>query len=472
LLALQVVTFKAGAKLNAAGRSSLRLIRKVRGICIFTIEGDNGMQTEVIVIGAGAAGLAAAESLSAAGLQTLILEARERVGGRIYTLYDGGFPIELGAEFIHGKPSEILNLASVDDLPLKKLTGKNWSTNADGEIMPEYENGNEDEIWQKLERFSGADMSFTEFLKKNFAAPEFEKARRSAARYVEGFHAADPSEVSVRSLQKTERATGTEDFRFRGGYENLTRRLCQRTLENGAELRMGQKVKTIEWRKNRVEVGLADRSKTYLARSAVFTLPLGVWQAGQVSFAPSLPAEKEAALQKMKMGTVVRVSFRFRRNWWAERLRPKGNESLGFLFSNDPEIPVWWTGEPEEGHILTGWAGGAQAEKNAGQGTDRLISAATRSLARIFKVGRSLIENEIENVFTHDWQRDELTLGSYSYILTGGAGAPEVLARPVAETLFFAGEATNSEGHWATVHGAIATGKRAAQEVISTIKCI
>ena len=397
------------------------------------------MRNDVIVIGAGAAGLAAAESLSAAGLKTLILEARGRVGGRIYTVHEGGFSIELGAEFVHGKPPEILDLAGVGALPLKKPGGRNWFATEDGRIVPEGESGNEDEIWQKLEQFSGEDISFTEFLKKYFAAPEFERARRSAARYVEGFHAANPAEVSVRSLRKTERVTGSDDFRFEGGYENLARLLCQRALENGTELRTGEKVGTVQWREKQVEVGLADRSKSYLARCAVFTLPLGVWQAGQVSFEPGLPAEKEAALQKMKMGAVVRVSFRFWRNWWADLLRPNSDDKLGFLFSNDPDIPVWWTGEPVEANILTGWAGGTQAEKIAGQGTDRLIVAAAESLARIFKVERSFIENETENVFTHDWQTDELACGSYSYILTGGIGAPEILARPVDNTLFFAG---------------------------------
>lgn len=428
------------------------------------------MQVEAIVIGAGAAGLAAAEKLSAARIKTLVLEARERVGGRVFTMRDKGFPVELGAEFVHGKTPQIFEIAARENFDLKPVGGASWQIDQNGELVPTStaENTSEAEIWQKLNEFSGADISFADFLQKYFAAPEYSAARESAARYVEGFHAARLSEISTLGLKLTENETGEDNYRFQAGYDQIIQNLYERAAKNGAEFRLREIVKTINWRKKSVVIETVNAQETFVARAAVFTLPLGVWQRGAIGFAPDLPTEKLAALAKMKMGAALRVAFRFKRKWWLDFLRQKGESSLGFLFSRDAEIPVWWTSEPNEANVLTGWAGGARAEKLNERGTDSIVATAIEALARIFKTEKSFVEKEIDNVFTYDWQADEFALGSYSYILKNGLDAPKILAQSVENTLFFAGEATNYGGHWATVHGALETGQRAAQEIIET----
>src|SRR5262245_49546095 len=123
-------------------------------------------------------------------------------------------------------------------------------------------------------------------------------------------------------------------------------------------------------------------------------------------------------------------------------------------------MPTWWTVDPEV-PILIGWAGGAQAQRLSSLNTSILVCQAVHSLAHIFQKPPIEIEQQLEDAYTYDWRADPFARGSYSYALVGGADAMEQLAQPVAETLYFAGEATNSEGHAGTVHGAIATGKRA-----------
>jgi monoamine oxidase len=117
-----------------------------------------------------------------------------------------------------------------------------------------------------------------------------------------------------------------------------------------------------------------------------------------------------------------------------------------------------------------GWAGGAAAERLAGGGNDSLIERALDSLTRVLGVERAGVDEQLEAAYTHDWLADPFSRGAYSYLPVGGVEAQETLARPVAGTLFFAGEATNTDGPVGTVHGALATGMRAALEVLESLR--
>ena len=158
--------------------------------------------------------------------------------------------------------------------------------------------------------------------------------------------------------------------------------------------------------------------------------------------------------------------FVFKKKWWNDQLDNKG-PTLGFLMAQDVPLPVWWSSEPMKEPILTGWTGGLNAMELAKLGNEAVIDAAVDSLSRIFRLDRSDIENEIVAVHTYDWLHDPFTLGAYTYPGVGGVDAQRDLAASIEDTLYFAGEATSYEGHWGTVHGAIASGIRAAREVIA-----
>jgi monoamine oxidase len=180
-----------------------------------------------------------------------------------------------------------------------------------------------------------------------------------------------------------------------------------------------------------------------------------------------------AAMQKLEMGHVVRVVLRFREMFWdTEPSSRLHMPSLRFLTSDDQQvaIPIWWTAYPLLVPQLTGWVGGTRALALVQRSASEIIKSALESLAQVLGVQHSYLETRLDGSYISNWSQDPFAYGAYSYVRVNGLQAPEQLAAPVAETLFFAGEATNSAGHSATVHGALATGMRAAQEVSALLK--
>lgn len=210
----------------------------------------------------------------------------------------------------------------------------------------------------------------------------------------------------------------------------------------------------------------------------VITLPLGLMQApstaagGAVRFIPGLP-EKENAARSLMMGHVIKVTLRFRDAFWEQHQLPakEGPQSLMdlcFIHSAAEALPTWWTQLPVRAPVLVGWAGGPGAEELGLHDEQIIIDRALSSLSSIVAIPKSQIADLLDAAYAHNWNRDPFTRGAYSYVPSGGLSAQAELAHPVGDTLFFAGEATNTEGHNGTVHGAIATGLRAASEVLGS----
>jgi monoamine oxidase len=170
------------------------------------------------------------------------------------------------------------------------------------------------------------------------------------------------------------------------------------------------------------------------------------------------------------MGSARRIILAFQDKWWIDILEKldKGQSELGFLFAQKVPISVWWTNEPSNAAMLVGWVGGQKSLEMSGFNTDQFADVAISSLDRIFKTGESFIERQLIASHSYNWDHDPLTLGAYTYLGVDGSDAPARLSESLAGRLYFAGEATSFEGHWGTVHGAYATGIRAAREVISS----
>ncbi|HEY3138726.1 MAG TPA: NAD(P)/FAD-dependent oxidoreductase [Blastocatellia bacterium] len=438
---------------------------------------------DVLIIGAGVAGLAAAREISAAGFSVKVLEARDRIGGRLLTIHDdkSGTPIELGAEFVHGRPPEIFDIARAAGLRLCELSQRHLQLR-DGLLTKS------DEIWSELEEIMDGirdvrepDLSFREYLDK-YCRNQSEESKSIATMFVEGFHAARPEVISVKSLQQgneaADRIEGDRQFRIFGGYDGVVAWLERECLSNDVSFHLNAIVEEVRWRRDRVDVMIESERRRYEARRAIVSLPLGVLQAspsesGAVKFAPEI-TEKQAAARALRMGPVVKINLLFREAFWEtlELATKDGRESLrnlGFIHAASEPIPTWWTQLPAQSPVLVGWAGGPVAEKVAQGDNQLIIDGALKSLSRIFRVPESRIENLLDATYSHDWNRDIFTRGAYSYVSAGGLDAQSKLAHPIEDTLFFAGEATNTEGHSGTVHGAIATGLRAAREVVASL---
>jgi monoamine oxidase len=134
------------------------------------------------------------------------------------------------------------------------------------------------------------------------------------------------------------------------------------------------------------------------------------------------------------------------------------------LHTHDPYFPTWWSANPSDAPLLTGWAAAGRAQRLSNNSPDRNKAIALQSLQALLRVdpAKYLIE-----AYTHDWTNDEYACGAYSYIPTGAIDSPAILGEPVEDTLYFAGEATETTGRGGTVHGAISTGRRAAAEILA-----
>jgi monoamine oxidase len=419
--------------------------------------------TDVLVIGGGIAGLAAARQLAHAGLRVTLLEARDRLGGRIYTRQTADYPVELGAEFVHGRPQKLLGLAAEAAVPIVPVQGNfrskaNGSWADAGRLMQKVE-----ELFDRMPA-GEPDQSFQDYLDRSGARGE---VKQQALRYVEGFHAADPSLISVHSLirdnQAEEAIQGDRQFRVAAGYESLVRATADRIDRKLCDIVLNSIVTELHWRPG--EAVARTSGADFYAPRAIITLPLGVLKANSVAFLPALQ-EKQIAVTFLEMGPAVRVSLCFPEKFWEQQ--PELAD-LSFLFTDDPRFPTWWTSNPLPYPILTGWAAGNYAAALRGRSQDEIVHSAMQSLARIIGRDEGGLEREITSGFTHDWQADPFSRGAYSYAAVGGIDAARVLAAPVAETLYFAGEATNFEGYNGTVHGAIASGHRAAQELLQSL---
>lgn len=411
---------------------------------------------DVLILGAGVAGLAAAQALLHDELDVLVLEARDRLGGRAHTdTTFAGFPLELGAEFVHGERAATWRL--IDELGLRTVHWNkredSWVRLGDGRrllmaeartLSPAFDLSRTFELRdlppRPLESFgaylerAGASLETLDYVRRAFANAAGESLRHLDATAL------------LASLETEE--DGHEDFRMVDGYGAVVE-----ALGIGNEILTRSVVVKVAVIGDRVVVDTADGSR-FDAAVAIVTLPLGVLQSGDIEFDPPLPAGKLEALRALGMGPVAKLIYRF-----AEPLTPP--EIKAVYAAGNP--PMWWSpsvGQDTDATVWTAFVSGDGAVELLRLGHEDALERALESLRR--ELGRPGLKPLAS--FVVDWTADPYARGGYSYVKPGGFGAREQLAA-ATPPLYWAGEAAQSENRAATVHGAILSGERAAREV-------
>ncbi|MBM3340564.1 MAG: FAD-dependent oxidoreductase [Betaproteobacteria bacterium] len=433
---------------------------------------------DVVIVGAGAAGLAcAAQIIRRSARRVLVLEARDCIGGRCDTRFHPELPapMELGAEFIHGASRPVLSLLKKSGGTVVQAKQSRW-TGAAGNLSPRADLL--PEITRAMRKFAATlkrDIPFEEFLVHTLGQALPSAAIAQARLRVQGYDAADPLRISAREVVTEWTSGGGADgvvSRPAGGYHALLRFLADQLTAPRARVQLATQVKTVTWRRGNVEIGGLVHGRPFRAnaRQAVITLPVGVLKqpqraAGAVRFMPAL-AQKRAALKHIDAGAVVKLVLRFRHAFW-ETLGEGRYRDAAFLRSPHPAFATFWTTFPLRAPLLVAWCGGPPAARLSTQPAATMIDLALQSLESLFG-HHAGIREQFLGCDLHDWLNDPYCLGAYSSLAAGGQGAREQLAKPLRETLFFAGEATDLAGESATVGGALRSGVRAAREVIAS----
>jgi len=401
------------------------------------------------------AGLSAARVLAETGLSVIMLEAQGRIGGRIHTVLEGDTVVELGAEFIHGRAPELWDLIAEAGLETYERTGS-FLRQTDTGLAP-MDDWDDDDPLEDLEKFAGPDCSFVDYLDRLGFRPE---ERQQELGYVEGFNAADAREVSAMALgfqQSAEDAIdGDRSWRIRGGYRRLTEYLRDRLEAAGGIIVLEAPVSVIKWRPDAVQVETED-GRVWYAGKIITTVPLAVLQAEIPRFEPAIPEIMQAA-GMLRMGHACRFTMVFREPLW-----PAG---MSFLMTLDSLPSVWWTAHPEENHSLTGWVGGPRSLALLTLSPDALKQRAIVAVAQALGVSEDRIIATLIAFHTYNWDADPYSRGAYSWVAVGGIDASDAICNPIAETLYFAGEHTDTTGHWGTVHAAFRSGLRAAEQIL------
>ena len=405
------------------------------------------MTYEVIIIGAGAAGLSAAQALQAAGREVLVVEARNRVGGRIWTEHSQG-PVEYGAEFIHGEYALTWEIVRANRLAATAWANDGRRFAIGSQLLPaddpllERVYG----LWEALHTYDGPDESVLVVL-DHLIAPD-DPARYFVLRWLANIEAGDAARISAKELsrERAQSTNGDTNFHLDAGYAQVPA-----ALATDLNIRLATPVLRVAYDATGVTLNLAS-GETLWANTALITVPLGVLQAGSLAFDPPLPAEKRAAIGAIDMGHVTKLALWFADAFW---------DPFVILSTNGP-VASWWPVESARVPTLMGYTGGPAALNLARLGEQSAIAAALDSLCEIFGPRpRELLRGGR----LVDWSIDPWSRGAYSYSPFGMGAARSVLAAPMPP-LFFAGEATCTGGDLATVHGAIGSGRRAAGEIL------
>jgi monoamine oxidase len=409
----------------------------------------------------------AARELGRAGKKVIVLEARDRIGGRIFPLPERefGYPAQGGAEFVHGPAKVTRALMDEAGLTYVASKGERWTVR-DGKIIKNEDfSPKEPDAFQEKLRALMEDVPISDFLEKYFGEEKYEAFRKSIVRMVQGYDAADPRRASTFSL-RDEWLSGDKEWqqgRIKEGYTALLGFLLDECKALGVEMRLAREAESIVVSQEGQGATIrCTNAEKYHAQKVIITLPLPV--ISSLHFESTL-SEKIEAASKIGFGGVIKLLLRFNLKWWTD-ITGSDFSKMSFLFG-DEIFPTWWAQYPESSVVLTGWLAGPPSEKLKDNSSEEILQMGLTSLAHTFKMNVRDFKKELIAWQAVNWFADPFARGAYSYVTVDSYKAREELMKPVADTIFFAGEALYSEEEeTATVEGALGSGKEVAEKIL------
>ncbi len=419
---------------------------------------------DVIVIGAGMAGITAARKLSDAGLSVVVLEARDRIGGRINTIRDFcDGPVEGGAEFVHGRQAATMPEVRKAGLNLRisrpfRRTAFNLGGATRWLPFSLFHPG----TWpcarmrQGIVKFRPPDISAREYMdKRGYRGRARMLTEMTFLQHLPG----SADEVGVLGFLDD----GVFDLQSRlnhriiEGYDQLPHALAK-----DLDIRLESQVETVSWDSKAVRVRLCSGPELD-ARAAISTLPVGVLRSDAVRFVPPLPDSKREALSKIEMGPVLKLLLRFQERFW-----PRWTELIAC--STGP-VNLYWSvfrGVEDRPPVLSAYCIGPRATELSRLSEEEVSEIVIADLARLFP--KADPRSALISFKCIDWTRDPFTRGGYSFLRPGGRGARERLRATDTGMLFWAGAGTESQPISEIVEAAYRSGLRVADEVRTALE--
>ncbi|UNB54445.1 NAD(P)/FAD-dependent oxidoreductase [Mycolicibacterium sp. YH-1] len=425
---------------------------------------------DTVVVGAGVAGVTVANLLGRAGQRVIVVEARDRVGGRIWTDRSAGFCVDLGASWIHGVDGNPLT-DLVEAFGIDTMEFTVGAFQPDGRPIANYDPSFSlldpvaaqrwaddihivDEQLQRVIASSSADQSYADVAAQALAARNWDTERVQRVwefyrRRTEEQCGAHISDVAAHALD--EDVIFGDEVVFPGGYDQLVLALAR-----GLDIRLNHVVKSVVWSESGARIDTETTS--FEARNVVITVPLGVLKAGAIEFVPELPDEVAGPIERIGMGVFVKVFLQFPQRFW--------QDDIYAIRQQGPAGDTWnsWydvSASCGQSMLLT-FSGGPRGREVEAMSDEQVIDSVLDSLKRIY--GES-VPDPVNHWVTR-WGADPYSLGSYSHVAHGATHDDhDGMATPVGGVLHLAGEATWSTDP-ATVNGALLSGHRAAERIL------
>ena len=426
--------------------------------------GENGskIKKKIIIIGAGISGLAAAEKLASEGYDSLILEATDKVGGRIQTTREPGFAFDLGASWIHGtKNNPITKLAKnaknstreydFENISLyldngKKISTKDYKT-AEAKL---------EEIISEISENAQDTESFKTAIDRLYPNIETDPTIKFLLSNYLTFDTGELTQLSAQLVDEGEEFSGPEVV-IVNGYD-----LIAKQISKDLEIKYNEQVKQINTENN--EIRITTNNNIYTSQIVVVTVPLGTLKAQTIEFKPPLSSEKKNAIANLGFNTVNKFAIQFNETFWDDTdflglcVDKQSEQDIGTFFLNVNKMQ-------KQSHSLMTFAYGEAAHRSENMSDEEILELITTNLKKMYPT-KALPPTK---VFRSKWNSDPNTKGSYTFLSTSSTLEDIDILATQQEQIYFAGEHTHRE-YFSTVHGAYLSGQRAAQEILDSFK--